>query len=39
MNHPGQNKICPKYLVGTDELIAFNEKEIEGRNVEWNYSG
>jgi NAD(P)-dependent dehydrogenase (short-subunit alcohol dehydrogenase family) len=39
MNHPGHNKICPKSFVGTDELIAFTEKEIEGRNVEWNYSG
>jgi hypothetical protein len=37
--YPGQNKICPKSFVGTDELIAFTEKEIEGRKVEWNYSG
>jgi retinol dehydrogenase-13 len=29
--YPGQNKRCPKSLVGADELIAFTEKEIARR--------
>jgi NAD(P)-dependent dehydrogenase (short-subunit alcohol dehydrogenase family) len=37
--YPGQNKICPKSFVGTDELIAFTKKEVERRNAKWNYSG
>jgi NAD(P)-dependent dehydrogenase (short-subunit alcohol dehydrogenase family) len=38
--YPGQNKVCPKSLVGADELIAFTEQEIVGRKkAEWNYSG
>jgi retinol dehydrogenase-13 len=31
--YPGQNKICPRSLVGVEELIAFTEKEIEGRKA------
>jgi retinol dehydrogenase-13 len=29
--YPGQNKICPKALVGAEDLIAFTEKEIARR--------
>jgi retinol dehydrogenase-13 len=37
--YPGQNKTYPKSFVGTDELITFTEKELEGRSAEWSYSG
>jgi retinol dehydrogenase-13 len=29
--YPGQNKICPKSLIGAEDLIAFTEKEIMRR--------
>jgi hypothetical protein len=29
--YPGQNKICPKSLIGAEDLIAFTEKEITRR--------
>jgi hypothetical protein len=29
--YPNCNKICPKALVGGDELVAFTEKEIARR--------